>query len=707
MCLLKHSCDERRIDLDRSLRRTLDGFPGLTGRSAVSIALLWLFLFANLCFITIMQEWGGGLTSARMVVQVDLGENPRKEIPQVSALNRKGSQHSLLPVNSRWTEENAFVSEVRLSLTQSGVENLRGVRVALGDSVFEFSREKVLQEWRKSGEESGILTFDLPASVTLSKSALPFLRNVRNWPGDGIVLGRLLGTNALNCSIGVLLVLLALHFVPLSQRTSEVAPAAPGMLRLVGLFCLLFAVAYAAFYLSLKTFDDTASPRGDAWEYQSIAVNLLTGHGLNRVGTLEPLETYKFKSDARDTIDYRQLGESWGGRFRAYRTPGYPAFLAGIYSVTGISPLRAKQTQLLLLIVSAACLPFLGYWYWRSAGFYGGILAGVLFLGRWHHTADRLYTESLIAATVMLFSLCLLSYQHRPRLATAGVLGFLGGMAMLVKGDLIFLAPLTFVFLAVQTLRKNVGYWHMAIWAIFCIAPVLPWSVYATHQTGQFTVLTIQASEIMLDGNNELTWEDGGWHPEFRNGAFPAAFYNRADIASLSTPQKVLKFYTAYPEKIPAVIYNKLKSGFGAFPYLRVALVLVLFGIFAVLRAPVGKTRAPDRVSIAAGLLVIIAAYDIVLLLGLFGAAMIFLLYRRRVTQFLLPLPIVIPLGNFFLISLLVFGDSRFVSVIDNLFTLTALSFLLSVFLSLYETERSDSLVRDLMGAAAVATRSS
>ena len=77
-----------------------------------------------------------------------------------------------------------------------------------------------------------------------------------------------------------------------------------------------------------------------------MAVALVQGHGPNRLGGVEPFETYRFKNAEDDSTDYRAQCAWWGGRFHPYRTPGYPAFLAGVYAVFGISPARAQEAQL-------------------------------------------------------------------------------------------------------------------------------------------------------------------------------------------------------------------------------------------------------------------------------------------------------------------------------------------------------------------------
>jgi hypothetical protein len=132
---------------------------------------------------------------------------------------------------------------------------------------------------------------------------------------------------------------------------------------------------------------------------------------------------------------------------------------------------------------------------------------------------------------------------------------------------------------------------------------------------------------------------------------------------------------------------------------------LVVLGILSILRSPAGKTRAQDSVSIAIGLLIIVASLNIVLLLAVFATALFVLLFHRRAAEFSFPLPIAIVFGNFFLITLLIFGDSRFVSVIDPLFTLTAMSLLCALVLRFSSAKRSDSVARDLMQATAVSAQ--
>lgn len=651
--------------------------------AGVYVGLSWLFLFAALCVVRFAQGWGAGLTTLPITLTIDWSDTAQVEMPEVAILDRKGKEIALTYVNGCWVIEDYFVSGLRMRFTLRAEERVRSVHVSVGQKTYDISREQFIREWPKTALEEGHSTFQ-STHVTESRSVLPFMRHVWNWPGDETVLKNLLIPSAFRAFLGTILALLALPLIPLALPKHREG-SDPRTIRRVAFLCLLAALAYGAVFMNAAKFESGANPRGDAWEYQAIAVNMLKGHGLNRVGSIEPYETYRFQTDAMDSTDWRAVMAFWGGKFRSYRTPGYPTFLAGIYSVAGVSPLRAKQMQLVLLILAAASLPFLGFWYWKSTGFYAGIAAGLLFLEGWHHLAEKLYTESLITAMVMVFVFAFLLYRRYLNLVTAGILGCVGGIAALVKGDMIFLLPLALLALGLQAYRGKVAVSHALVSLLCGVAMVLPWSIYATHHGGHVTVLSDMAAEIMLDGNNELTLDNGKWHPEYRRVPGVGSFYNRPEIMPLSTPVKIFKFYAAYPDKFLPAMYMKLSAGFSPFIFLRLSIIFLLFHILSLLRSDTNPGGRPVWRQVGGVVLICGAAFNIVALLLLFAIALIVLGLKRRVDLLQFPTPIAIAFGNILLITLLVFGDPRFISVMDTLFMLTGLSLLFSWILRCYE----------------------
>jgi hypothetical protein len=655
--------------------------------------LLLAVIFANMLFVELRVGRGRGPTALKVALALDFSDPVPSDSVLVIALDRSGNAEWIPRGKTQWIQEGKFVSNLRLGLPPHGEQSIQRVRVSIGDREFAFPRDSFFVAWKRAAADSFSTLYELPVSVRGESPAVPYLRSVINWPGDGRIIRLMLGSSIRAFALCLLLILVARQFVPFPGSSQALEVRFPVAAGVVPVLCVAFAGAYAVTYLYLAGFDDMVNPRGDAWEYQAMAVNAARGHGINRLGSLEPIESYRFLSDDRDTTDYQALMAKDAGMFWAYRTPGYPGFLAGLYAAFGVSPAKAKQAQLLLLVVVAAFLPFLGFHYWKAPGFYGGLIAGVLFLESWHEIAGRLYTESLTAIAVFGFIAAVLFYENRRSVYGSALLGVISGIALLVKGDLIFLPIITLAFLVFRAWKKSIPLSHAIVFAAMSIATVAPWSVYASRHTGQTVVLSTQGSGVLLDGNNEYALEDGGWHPEYQMQ--PGAFYNRIDVRDSPAMVKILRFYATWPGKLPSVISLKLNAGFGSYMYLRLAsflIMLMLVGNLIGTRAPAhgDNLKKPGYAiagygvaSIALLLLVLNVA---VMLIACFSVVVLARFINRR-DAFSLPTSFVIVVGNFILITLAAFGDPRFISVIDGLFMLTAMTLLLSLLVRLFFPE--------------------
>jgi len=202
-------------------------------------------------------------------------------------------------------------------------------------------------------------------------------------------------------------------------------------------FFIILISIYLLIWGRLTVMTDTAYFGGDTWEYQSMGVNFAKGHGIQKFGALEPFDVYRFEKITPLPAYYNDFFQS-AGEDDIYRTPAYPLFLAMVYKLFGVSPKTAKIFQLFMLVIIAASLPFVGYHYWGKIGFISGIPAGGLYLARNYKLAEQILTEPLIAFTVFLVLVALMIFEYRQRTIPAIILGLTLGVALLVKGSLIF-----------------------------------------------------------------------------------------------------------------------------------------------------------------------------------------------------------------------------------------------------------------------------
>lgn len=407
---------------------------------------------------------------------------------------------------------------------------------------------------------------------------------------------------------------------------------------------VLFSVLVAAYFLvfiRLMELSDTALFGGDAWEYQSMGVNLAMGHGIQRFGALEPFETYKFE-EFDEPPSYYGLFFDLAGEVDVVRTPGYPLFLGLVYSVFGISPRVAKIIQLMMLVIVAASLPMLGHRFWGRQGLVGGILAGGFYLMTNHKLADWILTESLMTFSVFLVLLALIEYHGWEDRPHAILLGISFGAALLVKGSLVFIPFLACGAILVDILRHRNPVRARNLLRIVISAGflILPWSIYASVSSGEFIILSQQEDKQLLDDNNELC-VDGIWHPEWVDDE--NAFYNNDGIDPSRGFVKVINFYWHHPVLLPVCMYNKFIKGFGPLPFFWIFLGLMLFKWGTRFAASRLKWNPPR--------------------------------WYLNQPEFKVPMPFWVVIGNFLLVTLIFHGESyivpsRLVAPVDFVFAL-------------------------------------
>lgn len=448
----------------------------------------------------------------------------------------------------------------------------------------------------------------------------------------------------------------------------------------IGVCVLIFAAA-AGYHTYRRSYADTAYFGGDTWEYQSMGVNIAEGHG-PRVGAIEPFETYRFEptdSEPPHLAAFLRAGAD-GGDYNFFRAPGYPYFLGAIYALVGVRPAVVKRVQALLVILVGSGLPYLGWRFWAWPGFLGGLLASPAFLQHSRGMADEILTESLIVFVIFVMVLAHLRWTRTRSTTSLALLGSSVGLALLVKGSLLFV-PLLFLGHLLWSGRHDtvrvVARRGLAFAGAVAVV-VLPYSLAASITAGQVILLSTQGSVLLLQGNNEVavrtgTWEPGGSRRSDR-------VFGRADIEPLGPWTKVFRFYRADPRALLEILPRKIDRGFGSFGYLRLlcwALISAsLLELLTGMRMLAGRQSL--AVATAAAMAAVVGAavevghIEMSALLLVTALVWVPASCLRPPLRGLLPIPVRVCFVNFLLVTVITFGHRRFTGVMDFLVVLTA-----------------------------------
>src|SRR3954462_7205604 len=258
--------------------------------------------------------------------------------------------------------------------------------------------------------------------------------------------------------------------------------------RLRQIFLFIVLAAGLAFDLSLALYLNNAPPGGDAKIYSRIAVNLID-HGV-------------FSADEQPADD---------GQFRPtlIRLPGYPLFIAAIYSIAGKENYSAVKAVQGLLHFAAAVLAALIAFYWvggrrrrrRLAAFWTFVLAA--FCPFTANYSALLLTEVptifLMAAMMLTGMLAIRAVSFKRSLLWGALTGAIGGLVVELRPDSgLFALGLGLTMVAAELTRLGVRKAifptlekGLALTFVFCLV-LLPWAIRNQRVFGQFQPLAPQ-----------------------------------------------------------------------------------------------------------------------------------------------------------------------------------------------------------------------
>ncbi len=211
------------------------------------------------------------------------------------------------------------------------------------------------------------------------------------------------------------------------------------------LLTLVFLGALAGNVAAVVTSKGNQPPKpGDGVDYDSIAFALVHGHGYARYSGHPDFQTpYLNAQDAERVAEYTQMFQHAGPPApTAYRPPGLPLMLAGIYGSVGRHFMvwrLVNATFIALAVTLAASLAF------RLAGQWAAIFCGIIgaadpSLKRY---AGNLLAEGMAMLMVVLLAWALVKlFEHRSMLRAA-LVGLTLGVMVLVRSIFLIWLPLT------------------------------------------------------------------------------------------------------------------------------------------------------------------------------------------------------------------------------------------------------------------------
>lgn len=267
---------------------------------------------------------------------------------------------------------------------------------------------------------------------------------------------------------------------------------------------LCLAVVYYIVFSIRADFTDTAELARDSWSYQSIAVNYANGHGFHTAGKMGGFEEYKFAGNYNKR--YYNKFIVFGGVVDLQRNLGYPLFLSVVYKIFDVSPLIAKYIQLLLLVIVASSLPWIGRYFWGKSGLVSGVIAGTLFLMNNSYVAGQIMSESLMIFTIYLIIVAYINHDFRKSRGSSIIIGLVLGISLLVKGSFIFITPLLVLHLAYQhyIAKGQSPKMNLLLIILFSVLPVLPWTVYVNLKERAVKESLMEVKEVVFNDSLSL-----------------------------------------------------------------------------------------------------------------------------------------------------------------------------------------------------------
>lgn len=331
------------------------------------------------------------------------------------------------------------------------------------------------------------------------------------------------------------------------RPTSTASPASSGLSRwaLIGLFMLALAprLALALAYLNAPIGLD------DMYQYDMLARSIAGGKGYRwyqrqDVAVLQPYlrRFYDIQLSPSEVPE--------DGYRTTFRAPGYPLFLAGVYTLTGTAS-RLAVVRLIQAFLTAALGPLtallaLQLGLSRRPAVFAG-MAIALYPILWMYPlglgSENLFMPLLLAA--ILFVLRAVSRQSRPLLVVAGV-AF--GAAILTRPALALFLPLVGLWI-----WRRTGFRAAVLTTLAAVTILTPWVIRNSLVLGRPAFIENTLGYNLFVGYHPEG--DGGFVNEV--GVIPTRFLDDSERDQW-TMQQALAFIRSDTRRVPDLLARRM-----------------------------------------------------------------------------------------------------------------------------------------------------
>jgi 4-amino-4-deoxy-L-arabinose transferase-like glycosyltransferase len=302
-----------------------------------------------------------------------------------------------------------------------------------------------------------------------------------------------------------------------------------------------------------------------------IAIALLVFTELVRIAYVLHTRNYVARQDAQSYNYLAQTlarGNGWGYGNSAYRPPGYPVFLAGIYLLVGLPNGVFTAARLVQTLLATATIGLIGVMAWQLAGrraalislAIGSIYIPLVLIG------VALMTEALFTPLLLIATICALQCRRVERRQYLWIVlsGFFCGLASLTRGNgILLMFPLALV---VWTTKPRWSWRALAapltLLVVAC-ATISPWTIRNANAQHAFIPVTdelgntIKGTYNPVSARQRFVWNGHGYstYDSIQNNKKLTEAQRDSELT-----HAVIRYIGKHPEYLPeAMFWNTLR----------------------------------------------------------------------------------------------------------------------------------------------------